>query len=43
VLDRARPRRTFRRLNGTSLASVLGVPDDEDQAAGAPDAPSGQD
>ncbi len=42
VLDRSKPRRTFRRMQGGALADMLGVPDDEDQAAGAPDAPSGQ-
>ena len=40
VLDRTRPRRTFRRLTGPRLADLLGVPDDEAEAGGAPDAPA---
>ncbi|MEI6372409.1 MAG: proteasome subunit alpha [Actinomycetes bacterium] len=36
VLDRSRPRRTFRRISGDRLAEILGVPDDEADSAGAP-------
>jgi proteasome alpha subunit len=36
VLDRARPRRKFRRINGPRLADLLGVDDDSDDAAGDP-------
>ena len=36
VLERAKPRRTFRRVSGDRLASILGVPDDEADSAGAP-------
>jgi len=36
VLDRSRPRRTFRRLGSERLAEVLGVPDDEADSAGEP-------
>lgn len=36
ILDRSRPRRTFRRLQGQRLADLLGVADDSDEAAGQP-------
>ena len=36
ILDRARPRRKFRRINGPRLADLLGVDDDSDDAAGDP-------
>ncbi|MEO6821259.1 MAG: proteasome subunit alpha [Candidatus Nanopelagicales bacterium] len=36
ILDRTRPRRTFRRVNGQRLADLLGVVDDSDEAAGDP-------
>jgi proteasome alpha subunit len=37
VLDRARPRRKFRRLQGQALADLLGVDDDsDDEPAGTP-------
>ena len=36
VLDRSRPRRTFKRISGDRLAEILGVPDDEADSAGAP-------
>ncbi len=36
VLDRARPRRKFRRIDGQRLADLLGVDDDSDDAAGDP-------
>ncbi|CAB4953868.1 MAG: proteasome subunit alpha [Actinobacteria bacterium] len=36
VLERSKPRRTFRRVSGDQLASILGVPDDEADSAGAP-------
>ena len=36
VLDRARPRRTFKRLSSERLADILGLPDDEADAAGTP-------
>jgi proteasome alpha subunit len=36
ILDRTRPRRTFRRVNGQRLADLLGVADDSDEAAGDP-------
>jgi len=35
VLDRARPRRKFRRITGQRLADLLGVDDDSDDDAGA--------
>ena len=34
VLDRARPRRKFRRIQGQALAEMLGVDDDPDETAG---------
>ena len=34
VLDRTRPRRTFRRITDQPLADLLGVPDDSEQAGG---------
>jgi proteasome alpha subunit len=37
VLDRARPRRKFRRIAGPRLAEILGVDDDSDDAPGDPD------
>ena len=37
VLDRDRPRRKFRRINGPRLAELLGVDDDSDDAAGDPE------
>ncbi|MFN8168819.1 MAG: proteasome subunit alpha [Candidatus Nanopelagicales bacterium] len=37
VLDRERPRRKFRRLQGPRLAELLGVDDDSDDAAGDPE------
>jgi len=38
VLDRARPRRKFRRIQGPALADMLGVDDDsDDDTAGTPD------
>ncbi len=37
VLDRSRPRRKFRRLDGPHLADLLGVDDDSDDAAGDPE------
>jgi proteasome alpha subunit len=37
VLDRERPRRKFRRINGPRLAELLGVDDDSDDAAGDPE------
>ena len=36
ILDRARPRRKFRRINGPRLADLLGVDDDSDDAASDP-------
>ena len=36
VLDRARPRRTFKRLSSERLSNILGLPDDEADAAGTP-------
>ena len=37
VLDRDRPRRKFRRINGPRLAELLGVDDDSEDAAGDPE------
>jgi proteasome alpha subunit len=37
VLDRDRPRRKFRRIQGPRLADLLGVVDDSDDAAGDPE------
>jgi proteasome alpha subunit len=37
VLDRERPRRKFRRINGPRLAELLGVDDDSEDAAGDPE------
>ena len=37
VLDRERPRRKFRRIQGPGLAELLGVVDDSDDAAGDPE------
>jgi proteasome alpha subunit len=36
ILDRARPRRKFRRITGARLADLLGVDDDSDDDAGTP-------
>ncbi len=36
ILDRARPRRKFRRINGPRLADLLGVDDDSDDAPDEP-------
>jgi proteasome alpha subunit len=36
ILDRSRPRRTFRQITGQSLAELLGVRDDSDEAGGEP-------
>jgi proteasome alpha subunit len=36
ILDRRRPRRTFRRIDGQRLADLLGVVDDTEAAAGDP-------
>ncbi len=41
VLDRARPRRKFRRLTGARLADLLGVSDDTPPGADIPDAEPG--
>jgi proteasome alpha subunit len=39
ILDRTRPRRTFRRITGERLAALLGVDEDEDAPAGQSTAP----
>ena len=36
ILDRSKPRRTFRQITGQPLAELLGVRDDSDQAGGEP-------
>jgi proteasome alpha subunit len=36
ILDRARSRRTFRRIDGQRLADLLGVDDDSDDVSADP-------